>query len=397
MWRGTLGFGFDTASRAIFGLVFIAFATRSLDLVTFGQLSFVLAIVAVQFSLVGYGLPALVYGRSSRATEGKVAALFAALRIAGALGLATYMITAAILWLLAPDLLPIYLLAGLRVLSGFSQILTAFYEARHRVGAYVPIRAAINVALIIVLATNLAFPFDVTAFALIWGLEFLLFAAGLTIYGLRASDISRKVRAGYTRSLMISSWPLLVQSLTIVIYYRFDQLYIGWRFGAEDLGLYAAATKIAEAGNFLWMIVVLTIAPTTIRSLRSRGRLPLRSSLSLLLIGAGTISVAALASIWGGPLLSVLFTPDYAAAQPILAIYLLSTMFVAYGSFASRVLAAHSVQGPQAISGTVGAVTNVVLTILFSEWLGLVGAAIATVVAYAAASGILVVVAARKG
>jgi O-antigen/teichoic acid export membrane protein len=126
-----------------------------------------------------------------------------------------------------------------------------------------------------------------------------------------------------------------------------------------------------------------------ITQVRASGRLDQRAQLFLAILAGVTLLASAGATVLGGPVLGLVFGPAYAAAGLILAVYLGSVFFVAAGAIGSRVLAAQGVSGPQIWSGLAGALSNVVLSILFGEVTGPEGVALATVVSYAVAAILL--------
>ncbi len=381
-------YALDYGLSAFFGLVLLVLVAQGDDLDNFGTFAMALAIASLQTPLAVLGIAALFYGRATSRPVSANRLYWPGVYVALVSGTLLYALTLVILWVIgAPTLVMLYALAGLRVVGSFGEPLRAIYQARSRPVDYVPLRVVtLGIAFV---ASGLTFLVDggITWYAGIWGLEWLLFASGLLVLSRRRGLCPPQPRARVQPILWKSS-PLFVQSICIAIYMRFDQVYIGWRFGDSDLGIYAAAARIAEAGNMFYGLIALVVGPRLIREWLT-GRLSTASRAVLVLVGLGSIAATGLSIPWGGVFLSVVFGPAFGAGGMILAIYLLSTCLTVYGSIGSRLNIAQGTTRPSMVSGLAGAVSNVSLTVVLCEFQGPIGAAMATVMSYLIATGIV--------
>jgi O-antigen/teichoic acid export membrane protein len=381
-------YGMDNGLSAVFGILLLIAAARTCSLEEFGALALALSIAGVQTPLAVIGISGLFYARAASRPAGSNRLFRSGLLANLVAGVVIYGITLCGLWALAsPDLAFLYALAGLRVLGAFGEPVRAIHQARSDPAAYVPLRFA--VLCVALGATAAAFALEASAawYAAIWGMEWLAFALGLLGLSVRRQLIprSRSLRLG---PLLTQATPLLIQAMCVAIYMRFDQLYVGWRFGAADLAVYAAAARVAEAGNLVVGLMVLVIGPRIIREWLGRG-LSGSSWFALGCMTGASILGAAIYLELGEELLSFVFGAAFGAGALVLAIYTLSTFLTGFGTIGSQLNTAQGATIPNMISGFVGAISNVLLTVLLCEPLGPPGAAVATVISYALAVLIL--------
>ncbi|MQX37720.1 polysaccharide biosynthesis C-terminal domain-containing protein [Roseospira navarrensis] len=380
--RRFLAYGLDSGLPALLSLLLLTLAARSTDMATFGTFALALAIAGLQTPLAAFGLITLFFGRAASRPAGAVLIFWPGVVATLVAGAVLYGGTLTALWALAPPLLTtLYALVGLRVLGAVAGPIKAIHQARSRPDRYVPWRLVTIAAAFAATGAVVALDGGLAGYALVWGLEWLVFAAGLLAGALRSGAL-RPVARPRVRPVLTKAGPLFVQAVCIAVYLRFDQVYVAWRFGEAELGLYAAAARIAEAGTMVYGVVGLVVAPRIIREW-THGRLsgPARGALAGIALGA--VAASGLCWVWGGDLLRLLFGPPFAAGGTILAIYVLSTCFTVYGAIGSRINVAQGTTLPSMIAGLVGAVSNVALSILLCEIQGPAGAATATVASYA--------------
>lgn len=386
--KALAGFGTDAALTSGFGFIVVLLAARSASVADFGQFALILAVVGAQVPLAAFGFMTLVYGRTATRPGGAGRLLGSATAITSLASVAIYVLTLLSFGRFGADTLALlYAGAGLRLLGTAGLILTQDAMARQSVGEYLPGRVLSFTLAVVSASLAVSAQAPLAVFALIWGAESLLFTmvTALTL-GRKRARLSRRNRF---RPYLAKAAPIAVQSVFIVIYLRFDQIYVGWRFGEASLGLYAAAARLAEIGNLGFNVLILVVTPMIIRQMRTSGRLDRRALMVFGWLAGLTLTAVGAASIISGDVLALSFGPAYAAAGGILTVYLGSIFFVAAGGVGSRLLAAQGVSGPQALSGVAGAVSNVVLSVVLGEVVGLEGVALATVISYALAAAIL--------
>jgi polysaccharide transporter, PST family len=227
------------------------------------------------------------------------------------------------------------------------------------------------------------------AFALAGLIEIMLGAAGLvTAYRLHGFRLLLwKGSRSRVKELIMESWPLVLSGLAIMVYMKIDQVMLGEMVGDEAVGLYSAAIRVSEIWYFIPSVIVSSVFPAIVASKTVDNTVYYNriSKLFKLLVGiAYLISIPM--SLSATYIISVLYGPGYLAAGPILSIHIWASVFVFIGVG----------QGPWNINEglvklslqrtLIGAIMNVALNMILIPAYSGIGAAIATVVSYAASA-----------
>ena len=381
-------FTVEALGQVVVSFLLLAAAARLLPLEQFGAFAFVTAIAGVQQPIVAFGTQSIAYGRAAAQPQRPPFLAWSAVMVTVGVSVAVFLLTLCGLAAWNVDQAWLYAFAGLRVLGAAALPLTSDAQARHAPNEYIGLRVATLGVAAVAIGAAWVLEAPVEVFAAIYGFEPFMYALFLALGAAQRRRLFRPLRPRY-RALIVKAAPIAFQSVMIAIYYRFDQIYIQFRFGEAALALYAAPARLAEVGNMVFGVLVLVVAPWLISDVRSGGRFSPRVIAALLLVILMTLAASGLSLLIGGWTLGLVFGPNFASEADVLAVYVLSTAAVAYGLLASRTLASKGITGIMAIAGLVGAVTNVVAVIILSEYLGTVGAAWGTVVAYAASASIL--------
>jgi PST family polysaccharide transporter len=157
--------------------------------------------------------------------------------------------------------------------------------------------------------------------------------------------------------------------------------------GPAAVGVYAAAAKLSEVWYFLPMALASSLLPALLRARATdaetyRRRLQEYYDVSAACAYALSVPIA-LAASW---IVRLAYGEAFAAAGPILAVHIWSSIFVFIGVARGQWLVNEGLQGFYLAATIAGAVANILLNLLLiPRWAGL-GAAWATVVSYALAA-----------
>lgn len=195
------------------------------------------------------------------------------------------------------------------------------------------------------------------------------------------------------KTLLKDSWPLIFSGLAIMVYMRIDQIMLGKMLGDKAVGIYSAAVKISEMWYFFPIAICTSVFPAIIEA-RQRSKAlyyqRLQKLYDLMVILALMIAVPmTFASGW---IVRLLFGDAYQMSGEVLAIHIWAGVFVFLGVAGSRWFLAENFQKITFLKTFFGGVLNILLNFLLIPSFGVVGAAIATVVAQAVASVLLNVV-----
>src|SRR5471030_1028987 len=89
---------------------------------------------------------------------------------------------------------------------------------------------------------------------------------------------------------------------------------------------------------------------------------------------------------FAAPLIYTIYKPEYAYAAPTLSVHIWSGVFVFLGVASSQQLITENFNKLTFIRTGFGAIVNIVLNLLLIPKMGMMGAAIATLIAYASAA-----------
>lgn len=238
--------------------------------------------------------------------------------------------------------------------------------------------AAIKVVLILTKAS-------LAAFAVVNALELALGAVGLTIvYRLNGQFISRwRVRVATVRQLLTESFPLVLSGIVFMVYLRIDQVMLGQMVGDKEVGIYAAAVRVAEIWYFIPTAVVSSVFPNIIKARESDENEFYRRLQRLYNLMAFMGYFIAIPLTFGaGLIINLLFGPQYAAAGPMLALLVWAGLFANLAVARNAYLFAMNWSRLLFFVVCLGALANVGLNLLLIPRLGGMGAVIASCVSY---------------
>ncbi|MEO5885856.1 MAG: flippase, partial [Candidatus Limnocylindrales bacterium] len=358
----------------------------------FGVLNFSLSLVLLFGTLWTLGLSGIVIRELVRdpARQAELLGTVMGLRIAG--GIVAFVAALGLAVVLGRDdttrQAVAILMVGVLALYAFDGIdfwLQAGVRSRHAVIARslaLALASLLNIALIATDASLLAF---VAAAALEYGLGGLFLVVAYVRLGGRPGRWT--YQGAMARRLLLASWPLILSGVFNAINLRADQLMLGVMSGPEEVGTYAAAARLSEVWYFVPAAIAASVFPAMVRAHagdrpsfdRWMGRL-----YDLLIALALPIAIGV--SLLAGPLVGILYGPDYAASAPILAIHVWAGPFVFLGAALSRWLIAEDRLRFSLVRHSAGAIVNIGLNLVLIPAYGGLGAAIATLVSYAVAS-----------
>jgi PST family polysaccharide transporter len=219
-------------------------------------------------------------------------------------------------------------------------------------------------------------------------LEVILSAGGLIIAYWSSEGSLRRWRTSLTRarSLLRDSWPLLLSWISIMIYMKIDQIMLGEIIGDRAVGIYSVVVTLSEVWYFIPMVILSSLLPSVVAA-RKTSEQAFRQRMQQFFNFMSVIaySIAIPMTFLSGWLVRLLFGEPYAAAGPVLAVHIWAgiSVFLAVAREAYMIA-----EGLMKFSFAItfgGAVINVVLNCFLIPTHGVLGAAIATVVAYSAA------------
>lgn len=391
LWRILTNIGWlfgDRILRLGVGLVIGVWVARYLGPESFGLLNYALAYVGLflPFAVLGFDqiIVRELVNQPDRTYE-TLGSVFWAKLLAGTV---TYGLAVGIIFVLKPNdsSLPI-----LVILTGTILVFQAFdtvdfwflsqirskYSVVARNTSFLVV-SAVRLILLLTAAPLIAFAGAVALEALLTAIA-LVAVYRLSGEHLRAWRITRD-RAG---ALIRTSWPLLLTNVAIAIYMRVDKVMLGEMRGDVEVGIYSAALRLSE----VWYIIpaaIVTSVSAAVAIAKKTDEVQYRRRVQQLLnvMAIAGYAVAIPISLLSGPIIALVYGPQFADAGPTLAIHIWAAVFVNLGGAHSLWLINEGRTGYFSVSTAIGAVMNVALNLVLIPHYGSVGAAIATLVSY---------------
>lgn len=196
------------------------------------------------------------------------------------------------------------------------------------------------------------------------------------------------------KKLLNLSWPLIISGLMVSIYMRIDAIMLKELLpnGAEEAGAYATVVMFSEALNFVPVAIVTSLFPAVLNArrddpIRYQKRLQNLFDLMVWLSFAFAIFIT-----FASPIIYKLFKPEFASAAPVLSMHVWGSLFVFLGVASGQFLIAEGFNKLTFVRTGVGAIVNIVLNFVLIPKMGMMGTAIATVVAYFTATFLILLI-----
>ncbi|HEY9295704.1 MAG TPA: flippase, partial [Phormidium sp.] len=188
----------------------------------------------------------------------------------------------------------------------------------------------VNVLRIVLIQMNAS----LIAFTWLIFIESLLSAVGLVIVYQASGDnvLAWQVSIKRAKQLLKDSWPLLLSSLSIVIYMRTDQVMLGELASIGDIGNYAVAVRLVE----VWYIIPMTLNEALFPAIVNLKKVDPEiyekriQRLYTLMIWMA-ISAAIIISYGSSHLIQLIYGEQYIEAAPILSIHAWMAASVFFG------------------------------------------------------------------
>lgn len=183
--------------------------------------------------------------------------------------------------------------------------------------------------------------------------------------------------------LIKESWPLLIGSISIMIYMRIDQVMIKEILGDRDVGLYSAIVKISELWYFIPMAINTSIFPKIVEYKNISEEL-YYNRLQKYFCAMAWIGIITgfLVTILGEQILHIVFGSDYVSAARTLQIHIWSGVFVCLGVASSGWILAENLQTFSLYRTLAGAICNIILNLALIPLFSINGAAISTLISH---------------
>jgi len=374
--------------RIIAGLFVGAYVARYLGPSRYGLLNYAISLVTLLSVIGDLGMESILVRELIRYEDKRQRILGTAFTLKLCAGLLVFICLIALAQLTTTDPLTkkmIYIIAAGTVFETL-RVIEYFFQSKvwSKYLVWSQIVALVTVSLCrIVLVQREA---SLEWFALTYSLDFLIIAVGSVVFylkgGHRFSDW--KFDRQMARNLLIDVWPLIFASVAVSVYMKIDQVMVKWMLGDEANGYYGVAVRLSEMWNFIPVAISASLFPAIVSS-KNAGETLYMNRLQWLydLMVFISVSIAVPMTFLSGFAVEIIFGEDFRPAGHLTSIYIWSSVFVFVGVANSKWIFTENLQKFRMYSYMIAALINVLLNLVLIDLLGLVGAAIATLVAYA--------------
>jgi len=186
--------------------------------------------------------------------------------------------------------------------------------------------------------------------------------------------------------LLLYSWPLIISGIMVSVYMKIDQIMLQNISGVKEAGAYATVASLSEAWNFIPTVIVTSLFPAILNARRDDSARYKKRVQHLYDLMVYLSLPTAVVITFAAPLIYKLYKPEYAYAAPVLSVHIWSGIFVFLGAASTQYLIAENFNKLTFIRTGFGAMVNIGLNLILIPKMGMMGAAVATLVAYACAT-----------
>lgn len=178
------------------------------------------------------------------------------------------------------------------------------------------------------------------------------------------------------KQLFKDSLPLMVITLSTILFSKMDQLMLGSMLSQYDLGLYSSAIRIVEMMTIFLGLTIQSFFPAIISAKKSNQEQYLYRfvSLSRLLLG-GAVVMALGMSFFSKEIMGILYGEQYQSAYQVLALLSFNAIFVGMSLISHRWYIAENLQKVMMMKIIALVGFNIILNLLLIPRYGIMGVA----------------------
>jgi O-antigen/teichoic acid export membrane protein len=374
----------DNLVKVVVSFTVTIYVIRYLGPADFGLLSYALSIVGILYPIATLGIDAILFrniikDKSNERTLIKTAytvRLFAALPL--------FLITSTVVYLYSEDMIFVYMLM---ILSA-GMIVDVFsvykeYFAANTQNKYIAISSSTSN----ILSSGIKILFIFTKLSVVWFAFAFVFQKIFNILSLKyfykkksASNTGSYDR-NIAKEMVKDSWPLIFTSFSGLLYLYADQILIEYYLGVEQVGLYAAATKLIIFFYVIPTILSNVIYPKVIELKQTMGSREFSLKIEMVYFINFMIALFILIFflVFGERLVLFLFGKEFLGSSDVLLIYAFSLVLVFFAANNNKLLMMDNLQKMMLGRNVFGLIVNIILNVMLIPEYGIKGAAIATV------------------
>ena len=372
---------FDKLFRASANIFLTVFLARHLGPDNFGILNYLLAILFLFVSISSLGVNPVLVNEIVKKRRNSMPSLINSYYLRFLISLISYFLFLLIIYTLNNNI--IYhnysLILGVIIILKSCEVLFSFFEAKS-FSKYIVISQSvgffISASMILFIVIN-AIDNIYIYYALVLDLVIVFILINI-FYFIYFKNHFYKFNFIIIKRLISKSLPVLISTLSILLYMRIDQIMIKEMLNEYQLGIYSVSVRYIEIFHFIPKIIMISILPVILTSrnyyVKLLGINSVMNKISLILI----IFIFLSSDI----VIPLIFSDTYIESINITKILSFSIFFVFLGVVNEHWYVTKNLQKFYALYVSFGALLNIILNYILISNFGLKGAAYATVFTY---------------
>ena len=267
-----------------------------------------------------------------------------------------------------------------------SQIFEQYFNARIK-SKYISISGV--VANILTGAARLGMvllELDLVYFALAVVIEIFVKFILLTYFFLKQTTSQKTWLFDYAflKSMLDSSWPFIITGAMTGMYMKIDQVMVKHLLGNESAGVYAIAVKLSEIWFVIPLVLTRVLFPALVEAYKTSNVLfNDRMRKFYVYITLFALAITLTMTLISGPLINTLFGIEFLESGEVFDWYIWTIIFVYVGLVSEKWMFIHGLQKISLYNKIAAALVNIILDYYLIIIVGIEGAAISSIVAYA--------------
>ncbi len=216
-------------------------------------------------------------------------------------------------------------------------------------------------------------------------LDTIILAIGyIYFYSVKVGSIFKWIfDSALAKYLLKHSWPLALSAVLVSIYMKIDQLMVENYLGTGALGIYSTVVQLSESWYFIPVAIVTSVFPAIMNAKRDNPERYMKRLQNMYDIMVWiSLSVAVFMTFASPIIYHIVYTPEFWDGAHVLTVHVWAGIFVFLGSASGQYLIAEGYTKLSMLRTGMGAMVNIGLNILWIPKFGIMGAALATLIAY---------------
>ena len=373
---------FDKLFRASINIFLSIILARSLGPESFGILNYLLALLFLFSSLSSLGMnPILINQIIKNKKVNNHNSIMNAYYLRFILSLFNYLIFILLINILNEN--QIYfnysLIIGAGIIFKSCEVLFSYFEAKS-LSKYIVISQLVGlISSAIIILYIISYDLDHTYIYFALALDIIIVFILINLfYVSKINNFFIKLNLQLLKSIILKSFPVLISSISIILYMRIDQIMINSLLDEYNLGVYSVSVRFIEIFHFIPKIIMISFLPILLLSKKyDKDLLNLNS-----IIFKFSFVLMIFIFLSSDYLIPFIFSNIYIDSISSTKILSLSIIFVFFGVTNEHWYVSNNLQKYYAIYVFLGAIVNTLLNYILIIKFGIEGASYATVITY---------------